>query len=100
MVIPPWGITRIGAFNAVSDGEYLSYSGDIGHLQVLPRQPDAGIMASSALQGASSGFTKVGIDPTGGVGGQVLANLVNFPTVEEQVRIIRELLASQLSGLA
>ena len=78
-------ITRIGAFNAVSDGEYLSYSGDIGHLQVLPRQP-AGIMASaSALQGASSGFTKVGIDPTGGVGGQVLANLVNFPTVEEQV---------------
>ena len=79
-------ITRIGAFNAVSDGEYLSYSGDIGHLQVLPRQPDAGIMASaSALQGASSGFTKVGIDPTGGVGGQVLANLVNFPTVEEQV---------------
>ena len=80
-------ITRIGAFNAVSDGEYLSYSGDIGHLQVLPRQPDAGIMASaSALQGASSGFTKVGINPTGGVGGQVLANLVNFPTVEEQVR--------------
>ncbi|MGB0559629.1 MAG: MotA/TolQ/ExbB proton channel family protein, partial [Pseudohongiellaceae bacterium] len=80
-------ITRIGAFNAVSDGEYLSYSGDIGHLQVLPRQPDAGIMASaSALQAASSGFTKVGIDPTGGVGGQVLANLVNFPTVEEQVR--------------
>ena len=80
-------ITRIGAFNAVSDGEYLSYSGDIGHLQVLPRQPDTGIMASaSALQGATSGFTKVGIDPTGGVGGQVLANLVNFPTVEEQVR--------------
>ena len=80
-------ITRIGAFNAVSDGEYLSYSGDIGHLQVLPRQPDAGIMASaSALQAASSGFTKVGIDPTGGVRGQVLANLVNFPTVEEQVR--------------
>ena len=81
------GIIRIGAFNAVSDGEYLSYSGDIGHLQVLPRQPDAGIMASAnALQGATSGFTKVGIDPTGGVGGQVLANLVNFPTVEEQVR--------------
>ena len=80
-------ITRIGAFNAVSDGEYLSYNGDIGHLQVLPRQPDTGILASAtALQGASSGFTKVGIDPTGGVGGQVLANLVNFPTVEEQVR--------------
>lgn len=80
-------IIRIGAFNAVSDGEYLSYNGDIGHLQVLPRQPDAGIMSSaSALESASSGFTKVGIDPTGGVGGQVLANLVNFPTVQEQVQ--------------
>jgi biopolymer transport protein ExbB len=80
-------ITRIGAFNAISGGEYLSYNGDIGHLQVLPRQPDAAILSSaSALEGASSGFTKVGIDPTGGVGGQVLANLVNFPTVQEQVR--------------
>jgi len=80
-------ITRIGAFNAVSNGEYLSYNGDIGHLQVLPRQPDASIMSSaSQLEGASSGFTKVGIDPTGGVGGQVLANLVNFPTVSEQVQ--------------
>lgn len=80
-------IVRVGAFNAMSEGDYLSYSGDIGHLQVLPRQPDAGIVGSAvALQSASSGFTKTGIDPTGGVGGQVMANLINFPTVEEQVR--------------
>ena len=80
-------ITRVGSFNAVSDGEYLRYTGDIGHLQVLPRQPDSGYLnAAVDLQGASSGFTRVGIDPTGGVGGQVLANLINFPTVEEQVR--------------
>ncbi|PDH35171.1 MAG: energy transducer TonB [OM182 bacterium MED-G28] len=80
-------VVRVGAFNAVSEGDYLSYSGDIGHLQVLPRQPDAAIMNGAAsLQGSSTGFTKVGIDPTGGVGGQVMANLVNFPTVEEQVR--------------
>ena len=80
-------ITRIGSFNAVSDGEYLRYTGAIGHLQVLPRQPDSAYLNAAAdLQGASSGFTRVGIDPTGGVGGQVLANLINFPTVEEQVR--------------
>ena len=80
-------VVRVGSFQAVSDGEYLSYTGDIGHLQVLPRQPDASIMATaSSLQGSSDGFTRVGIDPTGGVGGQVMANLVNFPTVEEQVR--------------
>lgn len=80
-------ITRIGSFNAVSEGDYLSYNGDIGHLQVLPKQPDAGIVGSArALEAASSGFTKVGIDPTGGVGGQVMANLVNFPSRTEQVQ--------------
>ncbi len=80
-------VTRVGLYNAVSEGEYLSYSGDIGHLQVLPRQPDGGTLAAArALGEASSGFTKFGIDPTGGVGGQVMANLVNFPSVEEQVR--------------
>lgn len=80
-------ITRIGLYNAVSEGEYLSYSGDIGHFQVLPKQPAAGMLsAAGALEGSSTGFTKVGIDPTGGVGGQVMANLVNFPSVEEQVR--------------
>lgn len=80
-------ITRIGSFNAISDGDYLSYDGDIGHLQVLPKQPDAGIIGSArALEGATSGFTRVGIDPTGGVGGQVMANLVNFPSRTEQVQ--------------
>jgi biopolymer transport protein ExbB len=38
------------------------------------------------LESATSGFTKVGIDPTGGVGGQVMANLVNFPSAQEQVQ--------------
>lgn len=80
-------VTRIGLYNVVSEGEYLSYDGDIGHFQVLPKQPAAGILsAAAALEGSSSGFTSVGIDPTGGVGGQVMANLVNFPSVEEQVR--------------
>lgn len=80
-------ITRIGLYNAVSEGEYLGYSGAIGHMQVLPKQPDGAMLsAASALENSSSGFTKVGIDPTGGVGGQVMANLVNFPSVEEQVR--------------
>ena len=79
-------ITRIGAFNAISDGEYLSYTGAVGHLQVLPRQPDSEVLASAAaLQSASSGLVRVGIDPTGGVGGQVMANLVNFPSAQEQV---------------
>ncbi len=80
-------ITRIGLYNAISEGEYLSYSGDIGHQQVLPKQPASSLLSAARdLEAASSGFVKVGIDPTGGVGGQVMANLVNFPSVEEQVR--------------
>jgi len=34
-------VTRIGLYNAISEGEYLSYDGDIGHLQVLPKQPSS-----------------------------------------------------------
>ena len=79
-------VTRIGSFNAISDGEYLSYQGDVGHLQVLPRQPGSDVLsAASSLSSSSNGFTRAGIDPTGGVGGQVMANLVNFPSAQEQV---------------
>ena len=79
-------ITRIGAFNSISNGEYLSYNGQIGHLQVLAKQPAASYLDGVvALEAASSGFTSVGIDSSGGVGGQVFANLVNFPGPLEQV---------------
>jgi len=57
-------------------------------LQVLPRQPAPEYQAMARELQANvggSGLTKMGIDPTGGVGGQVLANLINFPTPLEQV---------------
>ncbi|MDX1490025.1 MAG: MotA/TolQ/ExbB proton channel family protein [Pseudohongiellaceae bacterium] len=80
-------ITRIGSFNAISEGDYLSYTGDIGHLQVLPRQPASGVVARAAeLEAATSGTVKVGIDPTGALGGSMMANLINFPTPMEQVQ--------------
>ena len=80
-------ITRIGSFGAISNGDYLSYSGDIGHLQVLARQPSADVVANAqALESASGGLNQVGIDPTGALGGSMMANLINFPTATEQVR--------------
>lgn len=80
-------ITRIGSFNAVSEGDYLSYTGAIGHLQVLPRQPSGDVVGRAlALENATSGMHKVGIDPTGALGGSMMANLINFPTPAEQVR--------------
>ena len=67
-------VTRIGSFNSIADGQYLSYSGDIGHLQILPRQPASDLLSGAGdLQGATSGFTSVAIDPTGGVGGSYCA---------------------------
>jgi len=80
-------ITRIGSFNAIGDGEYLSYSGNIGHLQVLPRQPSGRLLGlAQDLEQANSGLHKVGVDPTGALGGSLMANLINFPTWQEQVR--------------
>ncbi len=80
-------VTRIGAFNSVSNGDYLSYTGAIGHLQVLPRQPAPDIVSAAiALENATSGMHRVGIDPTGAMGGSMMANLINFPTAAEQVR--------------
>lgn len=80
-------ITRIGSFNAIADGDYLSYTGQVGHLQVLPRQPSGDVVSrAQALESASSGVHRVGIDPTGALGGSLMANLINFPTAAEQVR--------------
>jgi len=80
-------VTRIGSFNSIANGDYLGYTGAIGHLQVIPRQPDAGVVGRAvALEGATSGMHAVGIDPTGALGGSMMANLVNFPTAAEQVR--------------
>ncbi len=80
-------ITRVGSFNAIADGDYLSYNGTIGHLQVLPRQPSGNIVGRARdLENAQGGLHKVGIDPTGALGGQLMANLINFPTAAEQVR--------------
>jgi biopolymer transport protein ExbB len=80
-------ITRIGSFNAIANGDYLSYTGTVGHLQVLPRQPNADVVGrAAALENAQSGILRVGIDPTGALGGSLMANLINFPTAAEQVR--------------
>lgn len=80
-------VTRIGTFNSISEGDYLSYTGAIGHLQVLPRQPAGDVVSRAmALENATSGMHKVGLDPTGALGGSMMANLINFPTAAEQVR--------------
>ncbi|WP_348672515.1 MotA/TolQ/ExbB proton channel family protein [uncultured Abyssibacter sp.] len=77
-------IVRIGLFNLVSDGDYLSWDEGTQAVSVLPRQPQGYGGGARSLQSAQSGFTPVGIDPTGAAGGGYLKALINSPTTIER----------------
>ena len=79
-------VVRVGSYNLISDGQYVSYDINTGTVQELPRQP-AGRFVSSAddLQDAEpgDGFTAFAIDPTRG---QLLALQVQVPTLGERIQ--------------
>lgn len=75
-------VVRIGNYNLVSDGKYLSFEN--GRLSELARQPDAHGSGAAELQNASSGFVKVGVDPTGPQGGSLLKALIASPDLIER----------------
>ncbi|MHC8441526.1 MAG: MotA/TolQ/ExbB proton channel family protein [Candidatus Eutrophobiaceae bacterium] len=77
-------IVRIGLFNLLSNGEYLSYDEDTRSISVLPRQPKGLEESAQNLQNASSGYFPIGIDPTGAIGGAFLKAIINTPTLEER----------------
>jgi biopolymer transport protein ExbB len=79
-------VVRIGLFNLVSDGDYLSYDSNSRSVSVLPRQPVGLAKGVTALQSSSSGVTPIGIDPTGAAGGGFLKAIINTPTLEERWR--------------
>ena len=77
-------VIRIGNYNLISNGEYVTY--DIANqiVKELPRQP-AGryVDSAAALTSATSGFTSFGLDPTRG---QLLAPQIQVPTLEERIQ--------------
>lgn len=80
-------VVRIGAYNIVSGGNYLNYDPTTKRLSVLPRQPTSPTdytKTAAAIQQATSGFTRVGIDPTGPSGGTYLAALISSPDFRER----------------
>lgn len=79
-------IVRIGLFNLVSNGDYLTFDEGTNNVSVLPRQPEGYTGGAEDLQQATSGFTAVGIDPTGSAGGGYLRALINTPTLLERWR--------------
>ncbi|MBA59887.1 MAG: energy transducer TonB, partial [Gammaproteobacteria bacterium] len=77
-------VIRVGSYNLVSDGEYVTYDIDNGIVAELPRQP-AGRYVSSAddLQDSDSGFVQFALDPTRG---QLLALQVQVPSITERIQ--------------
>lgn len=74
-------VTRVGVFNLVSDGKFLTYGA--GGVAELPRQPDGRYLSqASNLVGASGGDVEFSIDPTKG---QLLGAAVESPSIMERV---------------
>jgi len=76
-------ILRVGVFNIISDGKYLSYNPDTGTVAELVRQPAARFLAAvDQLGGATSGVVAFGLDPSRG---QLLGMLVQTPNLRERI---------------
>lgn len=60
-------VTRIGAFNLVSDNGYLTYNDEVEQVQPLAKQP-AGYIAGTASSffGETSGYSPLYVDPSRG----------------------------------
>ena len=77
-------VTRIGTFNALSNGEYLEFLPDTKRLNLLDRQPDGEYLSQAVEIGnAKKGSVEVGIDPTRGV---ILGMLIKAPNALERIK--------------
>lgn len=76
-------VTRIGAFNVVSDGKYLEFVPETGRLVELQRQPASRYTSRiDDLTNGDSGMYPLGVDPTRG---QLLGLLVQSPSTMERI---------------
>jgi len=79
-------VVRVGAFNIVKDGAYLSYNPETAKIAELLRQPEGRFTDSAGDIVASQpgdGLVKFGIDPTRG---QILALLLERPSLAERIQ--------------
>jgi biopolymer transport protein ExbB len=76
-------VTRVGAFNVISEGKYLEYIPETGRLLELQRQPQSRYLKRlGPLESAESGLHAFGMDPTRG---QLLGLLVQSPSLTERI---------------
>ena len=77
-------VVRVGSFNLVHDGKFLTRDSETAALQILPRQP-AGRYVSMAedLGKATSGIVEMAVDPSRG---QLLGLLIQAPDLVERIQ--------------
>lgn len=92
-------VVRIGNYGAISGSDYLFF--EKGALKVPTSQP-SGLPDPSNLFNATSGMTKVGIDPTLPLGGQIMQIMVDRPDLQERFKqggIVGAIIILGLGGL-
>ena len=77
-------VVRIGNYNLVSNGEYLSYDPSTGRVIVLPSQPGRFVGGAADLQNSTATFNRVGVDPTGSRGGTFLRAIIASPSLVDK----------------
>lgn len=76
-------VTRIGAFNVISEQGYLQYLSENGKLADLARQPASRYLNDVApFLAAETGIHSIAIDPTRG---SLLSLLIQAPSLEERM---------------
>ena len=73
-------VVRVGVFNAVSDGNYLTYASTRGMYEELPSQPARRYTSTTSdVLDAGAFPVQFAVDPTGPQGGSYLASLIAMP---------------------
>ena len=77
-------VVRVGAFNLISDGNYLTYQGSTGQIIELGRQPSSRFTGTiDDLESATSGYENFAVDPSRG---SLLSMLVRAPSITERLQ--------------
>ena len=73
-------VVRVGVFNAVSDGNYLTYASTRGMYEELPSQPARRYTSTTSdVLDAEPFPVQFAVDPTGPQGGSYLSSLLAMP---------------------
>jgi len=79
-------VVRVGVFNAVSDGNYLTYASTRGMYEELPSQPAGRYTSTTSDVFDADAFpVQFAVDPTGPQGGSYLASLISMSGAWERI---------------